>query len=42
MVHRRLDNARRTWLTDADPIARNPVLILDRRAKRRVWELDSL
>jgi hypothetical protein len=25
-----------------DPIARDLVLTLDRRARRRVWELDSL
>jgi hypothetical protein len=43
-VIRHLDTADRIApaRTRNDPIARDLVIILDRRAKRRVWELDSL
>ena len=41
---RHLDTADRIApvLIRNDPIARDLVRVLDRRAKRRVWELDSL
>ncbi len=41
---RHLDTADRIAPTRIrnDPIARDLVLALDRRARRRVWELDSL
>jgi hypothetical protein len=41
---RHLDTADRIASTRIrnDPIARDLVIVLDRRAKRRLWELDSL